>query len=219
VKASQLREFAERAAAVLHIPRRALDNAEGELAILIGELCDTPQQAETLTAQISAQTWGRFDFAEVRRRAEILTGKTIAPPVDWVDAFVTRLCILPSRLLEGIVDAADVRSELRKAVSEAASEEHCARAITPLMTSREGEIAWRPTPEDVRAAIAETPVQPPPKLYPANPNCKQCKGTGFVYIERATKHPITGLWYSGTKNCRCRTKPSTKAKKKRASTI
>jgi hypothetical protein len=217
VTASQLRGFAERAAAVLHIPRRALDSAEGELAILIGELCDTPHEAETLTGQLCAETWGRFDFAEVRRRAEILTGKTIAPPVDWVDGFVTRLCILPSRLLEGIVQAAEVRAELRKAVSEAHSEEHATRALVPLMTSQDGEQAWRPTPEDVRAVIAETPKEPPPVLYPADPACKKCDGSGFVYIEKAHKHPITGLWYSGTKNCRCRTKPrkdsSTKTKK------
>jgi len=71
----------------LHIPRRALDSMTVELAILIGELCETPEQAKTLTAAILAQSWGRFDLPEFRRRAERLAGRAPEPEAAPLDEF------------------------------------------------------------------------------------------------------------------------------------
>lgn len=212
MRGPELREYGERIAAVLHVPRKALDTTTGELAILIGELCDTPQEAERLTAHLTAQSWGRFDLAEVRSRAEILTGREVAKPRDWIAELVTRLCILPAQDIKGLVSAVDIRGELYKAVAEADSEDHATRAIDSMAAlPTEGGTRWRPTPEDVRAAIADTPKQPPPPIYPANPHCKKCHGEGVLFKEKAYKHPITGLWYSGSRDCPCRKKPPRRA--------
>ena len=70
--------YAFRVRDVLHIPRRALDSMTVEVAILIGELCETPEQAEKLTAAILAAPWGRFELAEFRRRIQAMSGRT--PP-------------------------------------------------------------------------------------------------------------------------------------------
>jgi len=72
---------------VLHIPRRALDTATEQVAMLILELCETESEAETLTAAILAESWGRFSLPEFRRRVERMAGRAPEVPDVALDTF------------------------------------------------------------------------------------------------------------------------------------
>jgi len=200
-------EFAARLADLLRAPRRGLDNTVIELGKLLCELCTNTRDAELLTEAATKQHRGRWSYPEVASLIRRIANAASPTPPDWHEQIVTRLCLMPSKDLGGLVEFAQIRDELYRAVSEASSEDHAQRSIDALLNTEEGQRRWRPTPDEIRAIIAETPKNPPPKRYPANPNCEQCDGTGVVFLPQSIYSPATGLWYDGTKDCPCRTSP------------
>lgn len=68
----QLTDLAARVVAAFRRPprRQALDGAITELAILIGNLCPTTNEAQALTEQLLARAWDRWDYAALRAYAE-----------------------------------------------------------------------------------------------------------------------------------------------------
>jgi hypothetical protein len=116
-----------------------------------------------------------------------MTTKAKKPTDEMVIQQAKKLAILPGR------PDADGMKDIARILKRAAQTEYHLKAIAQHLLETQ---QFFPTPLAINEAAKDCPAEKPPEMKPADPNCGDCGGTGYVCVQRGQ--------YSGADVCHCR---------------